>query len=291
MRYQKIIADKEYSTIYHLLKSNNCSEIFITSLRKARGLILKNKEIANTRTPVKENDEIEIALNTHKKSEFKTNQIPLNIVFEDDYLLIVNKPANLTCSPSKSHYDENLAGAILGYMLKKDENFVLRMINRLDKDTSGIIIVAKDTFSYANIGEINKSYHAVCSGIIDKGITIDKPILTINNNGINQLKRVVSNEGKKAKTYITPIKQFKDKTLLSVKIEHGRTHQIRVHLSSIEHPLIGDELYGEKSHLINHTALICKEIEFKHPITKQEIHLEIEYPEDFKNLLASNSSR
>lgn len=291
MRYLKIIANKDYPTIYHLLKSNNCSEIFITSLRKTRGFILKNKEIVNTKTSVKKNDEIEIALNTHKKSEFKINQIPLDIIFEDDYLLVVNKASNLTCSPSKSHYDENLSGAILGYMIKKDENFVLRMINRLDKDTGGIIIVAKDTLSYANIGKINKIYHAICTGIIDKEMTIDSPILTINNNGINQLKRVIAPEGKEAKTYVTPIKQFGDKTLLSIKIEHGRTHQIRVHLSSIGHPLLGDELYGKKSSLINHTALLCKKAEFKHPMSKKQINLEIEYPEDFKNLLTNSTTR
>lgn len=284
MKYQTIIANKAYSTLYYFLKEQNCSEKFISSLRRERGLLLINSEFATTRHPVNIGDEVQIALINLKKSNFKANNLPLDIVFEDEYILIVNKPAGLVCSSSKSHYDNNLAGAILGYMQKKNEDFVLRMLNRLDKDTSGFIIVAKDLFSYANIKQIDKTYHAICTGKIEKEIIIDSPIQTLTENGINQHKRIISPLGKSAKTFVRPL-CGQGNTLLSIKIENGRTHQIRVHLSSIGHALLGDSLYGEPSSLISHAALICKEISFTHPISKKHLTFTLPYPKDFQDAI------
>lgn len=285
MKFKTYNIDKNYSNTYYFLKDIGFSESFITLLRKKEGSILINENISTTRSPLFSGDILKIDLDSKKKSNFKTNDLPLNIIYEDDYLLIVNKPSGITTSPSKSHYNENLSGAILGYMQQKDENFVLRMINRLDKDTSGIIVVAKDIETYKNMGKIEKTYYAICKGVINDFITIDKPIKTINNDGINEIKRIISDVGKPAKTFVEPIEKLKNATLLKIVLEHGRTHQIRVHLSSINHPLIGDEIYGEKSSLISHSALVCKNISFKHPTTEQKISLEIDFPEDFKNLI------
>ncbi len=285
MKFETFFIDRKYEYIYYYLKDQGFSEAFISSLRTKRGLILKNDEIANTRTPLEAGDILSIAMNTRKKSSFKTNTHPLEIVFEDEYLLIVNKPAGLTTSPSRSHYDENLAGAVLNYMLNKDPDFVVRIVNRLDKDTAGLVIIAKDAYTYSKLKDVKKKYYAVCEGEIEHNIILDFPIETISNNGINQIRRIVSPLGKPAKTFVTPIKHMKNSTLLEITLENGRTHQIRVHLSYIGHPLIGDEIYGQKSDRINNTALICKEISFTHPKTGEKIQLEIDFPADFKSLI------
>ena len=139
---------------------------------------------------------------------------------------------------------------------------------------------------YFNENEvINKTYYAVCEGIIDKNLTINKNIDTLKNEyGYNVQKRVISKNGKKAITYVEPIKVYNNRTLLKIALKHGRTHQIRVHLSSINHPLIGDELYGQKSDDINHTALSCSEMSFIHPITNENINLKVDIPKDIQNL-------
>lgn len=287
MKFETHLIDRDYETVYYFLKDQGFSETYISSLRKKTGQILINNQIANTRSKLQAGDFLMLNLSTKRASRFKTNDISLDIVYEDEQYLVVNKPSGLTTSPSRSHYDENLSGAVLNYMQEKDPDFVVRIINRLDKDTAGLVIIAKDSVSYNKIGKIEKTYYAICTGILDKNMTLDYPIETISNNGINQLRRIVSPLGKAAKTYVTPIECFNNLSLLEIKLEHGRTHQIRVHLSHIGHPLLGDEVYGEPSTLINHTALVCKKVCFIHPKTKEKITLEANYPEDFKALLPS----
>ena len=285
MRYKEFKVENDYPKIYYFLKDSGFSESFIKKLRKEPFSILKNDEIATTRSALKKGDNLKICLDISPKSNFQSNDVPLDIVYEDEYLLVVNKPSGLSASPSRSHYLENLAGSILGYMQQKDPSFVLRMTNRLDKGTAGIIIIAKDILTYNKIKNVEKTYYAICKGLIEKPICIDKPIETINKDGINQLKRIVSKNGKPAKTFVTPVKKLHDSTLIKLQLENGRTHQIRVHLSHINHPLIGDEVYGEKSTLISHTALVCKKVNFNHPWTNKKLSFEIEYPNDFKPLL------
>lgn len=287
MKYQEFTINKEYKTIYYFLKDEGFAENFITNLRKTWGNLKVNGEIVNIRKTLKNGDKLEINSNPNNKTTIMQCRIPLDIVYEDKYYLLINKPSGLSCMPSRSHYTNNLAGAICFYMKDKDDNFVLRIINRLDKDTAGIIIVAKDSISANKLRNIQKTYHAICEGEIKEKITINKKIKTVTNNGINQHKRIISDDGQDAITHITPISSNKDCSLLSITLEHGRTHQIRLHLSSINHPLIGDELYGSKNELINHTALLCKEITFYHPYLQKELSFEVDYPEDLKKQLTN----
>ncbi len=298
MKMQKFIVDKDYKSIYIYLKQREFSENFIKNLRKVEGFLRINNEIVYINHPLKTGDILEINANPNTKSSIMHCVLPIDIVFEDDHYLIVNKPAGLATMPTRSHYSENLAGAICNYMDKKDHNFVLRIINRLDKDTAGLVIIAKDSISQKELNDINKIYHALCYGKIDVPLTIDKPIATtLNQIGYNDNKRIISPKGKKAVTYVTPICFYEDKniTLISCKLVQGRTHQIRVHLSSIGHPLVGDKLYGSNppcltkedlntSVPLKHTALICKQISFVHPFTNEQIHLQVDYPEDIKTL-------
>lgn len=284
MGYKSYKIDKNYETIYYYLKSNGFSENFITNLRKKEGFIKVNNKIVNIRKNLKKNDILEIESSPNDKTTIMPCIIALDIVYEDEYYLLVNKPSNLSSMPNKSHYTNNLAGAIC-YYYKDKEDFVLRMINRLDKDTSGLILIAKDSIAQKDITNINKTYHAICKGKIDKDLIIDKKIETITHNGINERKRIISDKGKEAITHIHPIKFNNNCSLIELTLVHGRTHQIRLHLSSIKHPLIGDELYGEPSDLINHTCLICKKLSFYHPYLNKELSFEIDYPKDIQDFI------
>lgn len=284
--YQNFKIDKDYKSVYFFLKENGFSENFITNLRKQAGFILINENVANTASALKKSDVLSVISNPNRKTTIMQCILPLDIVFEDAYYLLINKPSELSTMPNKSHYTNNLAGAICQYMSQKDPNFTLRVVNRLDKDTSGLVLVAKSALALKELSSFEKKYHAICEGIIDKDMVVDQPILTIQENGINNRKRVISPDGQKATTYIRPLKQLNNNlSLIELILVHGRTHQIRVHLSSIGHPLLGDELYGSTSPKIDHTALICKEVSFYHPYLKKTLSFSAPYPDDFKLII------
>ena len=280
MKFQAYTIDKEYRSIYHFLKDYSFSENYISNLRKTWGNFVVNGEVVNIRKPLFKNDKLEINSNPNTKTTIMHCILPLDIVYEDEYYLLINKPSGISTMPNRSHYSYNLAGAICKYMEEKDENFVLRIANRLDKDTSGIVIVAKDSIALKAL-KAQKTYYAICEGMIESEIVINEKILTINENGINQIKRIVSPLGKDAKTYVRPIKNDSKHTLLEIKLEHGRTHQIRVHMSHIGHALVGDSLYGQKSALISRTALHCGKVEFCHEFKKELISVSTHFPDDF----------
>lgn len=286
MKFREYRLQSNYKNIYYFLKDNGFSENFITNLRKNEGSLIVNGKIANTKTPLEKDDLLEINPSPNAKTTIMHCILPLDIVYEDEYYLLINKPSNLSSMPNKSHYSSNLAGAIC-YYFKDKEDFVLRMINRLDKDTSGLILIAKDSISQKDVKNIKKTYYALCEGKIDNDTTINKKIETITNNGINDKKRIISNNGKEATTFVHPMRSNEKASLVSLQLEYGRTHQIRVHLSSIGHPLIGDELYGQKSDLIDHTALVCGEFSFFHPYLKRQLDFKIAFPEDFVKCMDS----
>lgn len=285
---KQYIIEKDYKSIYLYLKQHNFAENFIKNLRKKEGYILINNHTAFINAPLKKDDCLKINANPNTKTSIMHCILPLDIVYEDEFYLIVNKPAGLATMPSRSHYAQNLAGAICEYMDKKEENFVLRIVNRLDKDTCGLVVIAKDSIAQKDLIVKEKIYHALCLGKIDHPITIQKPIQTVQNEyNFNQHKRIISDCGKAATTSVVPIKYIKNKdiSLIQLTLQHGRTHQIRLHLSSIGHPLLGDCLYGQSSNLIEHAALICKAITLFHPYKQTDITLQVDYPQDFKELL------
>ena len=272
---------KEYKSIYLFLKQNGFSENYISNLRKSWGNIIVNDQIVNIRQHIYSGDKLQINSSPNAKTTIMQNRLPLDIVYEDDYYLLINKNSGISTMPNKSHYDNNLAGAICNYMAEKDEDFVLRISNRLDKETSGIVIVAKDSISLKELGEVKKTYYAICEGVIKEPICINEKIATLTENGINNIRRIVSPSGKDAVTNVVPIKNNGKQTLCKITLEHGRTHQIRVHMSHIGYPLCSDSLYGTTSPLINRTSLHCKEVSFYHYIKKEMIHIETPLPKDF----------
>lgn len=276
--------DLKHPTIYYFLKSNQFSEHFLKNLRNSENGIYLNGIFTPINSKIIDGDILEILKNPSSKSNFPPCDGDLNIIFEDDDYLIVNKPHNLACVPTRSHINNNLGGQVIKYMTTKDQHFTLRIVNRLDKDTAGIVIIAKNVIAYNNIKNIEKTYFALCEGIIPQKTTISSPILTQTINGINQMKRIISPLGKKSITHIQPIKTFLNHSLIKLTLETGRTHQIRVHLSIISHPLLGDNIYNETTTL-PHTFLILKEITFTHFRTNNSINLQINFPKEWEDYI------
>ncbi len=284
MKYQVFQIKKDYKSVNQFLRELGISQRFMTFLRKELGRIRLNDIPITMRAQLHSGDKLEIISDTTTKSSIMRCILPINIVYEDEYYLIVNKPAGLATIPTKSHYSENLSGAVMHYL--DGQMPTLRVVNRLDIGTSGLVIFAKNLLAYNKIGKVDKVYYAICEGIIDKPLTIDKPIATLQDeNGINIRKREISESGKHATTFATPISHHNNLTLVKLTLLQGRTHQIRVHMSSIGHPLLGDSLYGNASPLISHPALICKELTFTHPFTNQKLNLSVDFTDEFKYLI------
>lgn len=277
---------KDKTEVIKVLLDFGISQNHLIYLRKALPNILVNNTPSTVRALVSKNDILLINANPGTKTGIKPIELPLDIVYEDEDVLLVNKPSGISTMANRSHYTNNLAGGIVFYCSKNDPNFILRIVNRLDKDTQGLVLVAKNLVVYKCLFDTSKKvYHAVLKGKIENAIEVHSPILELIENGRINLKRVVAENGKPASTYISPIQKFENHTLCEIEIVFGRTHQIRVHSSSIGFPLEGDYIYDQPSTLISHTALVCKKLSFYHPTLKQEMIFEIDYEDSFKNLL------
>lgn len=222
--------------------------------------------------------------------EDNSNIVPtkmnLNIVFEDDWLLVVNKPAGIAIHPSVLHYSDSLCNGIRFYFDKIGLKKKIRPVNRLDLNTSGLVVFAKCEYiqecliNQMKNNQFKKEYLAVCNGIFnEKSGTINLPIARKENSII---ERCISKNGQTAITHYEILKEFDNYSLVKCSLETGRTHQIRVHMSAISHPLLGDTLYGSISDLINRQALHCYNLQFIHPVYNNDLNFFGDLPNDFK---------
>lgn len=217
------------------------------------------------------------------------SDIPLDIIYEDGEIIALNKPAGMPTHPSHGHYDDTLANGLAFYFAKKNIPFIFRAVNRLDRDTSGIVLVAKNRASAYRIssemsrGGIKKTYIAVAEGAVYQSGTV---IANIKRRYESIIERTVcpENEGQYAETRYTPLYTDGNVTLLEMHPVTGRTHQIRVHMAYIGHPLCGDTLYGKESELIGRQALHCSRLEFTHPATGERITLTAPVKGDMERL-------
>ena len=211
---------------------------------------------------------------------------PLQILWEDEDLLAVNKPAGLVIHPSHGHYQDTLANQVMAYASSHGESLRIRAIGRLDKETSGIVLFAKNQLAAARLsaqrekGILSKTYLAIATGHVEpaSGILSDP----IEKQSGSLMKMQAGREGKSAVTHYQVIGYGVDYSVLQIKIETGRTHQIRVHFLTLGHPLLGDSLYGSPDERIGRTALHAWRLEFNHPIREERISLEAPVPEDFQ---------
>lgn len=217
----------------------------------------------------------------------KAVDLPLKVLYEDEDVILLDKPPGMPVHPSRGHECDTLANAFAYYMQKRGKALTFRPVNRLDRDTSGIVVAAKNPFSAANLaGNVDKTYFAVCQGELTGSGTIDLPLGLKPGYGI---MRQVREDGERAVTHYIALGSAGEHTVLKLKLETGRTHQIRVHLSSIGHPLAGDDMYGGSVDLISRQALHCEAVGFIHPFTKERIEAESELPEDLRGLLEALS--
>ncbi len=235
-------------------------------------------------------------------SDFPAEDIPLDIMYEDDDIIIINKQPGIIVHPTKGHPYHTIANGIMKYMADSGQSFKVRFANRIDMDTSGIIIVAKnsnaqnDLSSQMRRGTVVKKYIALVEGnICDDHFDIDLPIGRPGQVSIQRAVMDVSDGGKEALSEVKVLERYNSSeygahTLAEVTLHTGRTHQIRVHLKSIGHPIAGDELYGGNTKLISRQALHAYYIEFDHPHTKERVIFKTDYPEDIKELISKLNS-
>ena len=239
----------------------------VTLVKRAKyGGIHLNGEVVTVRAEVNLGDLIEIYAEDNVSEGIPPMDIPLTVLYEDEDILAVDKPTDMPTHPSKGNNLPTLANAVMGYY---GGDFVFRSVNRLDRDTSGIVIIAKNQFSAGALsstmkkGMWNKKYHALISGIpTEKSGVIDAPIERVEEGNI---KRMVRDDGKRAITEYLVIEEYEKDCLCELHLLTGRTHQIRVHMAHIGHPLVSDFLYGTPSD--KEYYLRCKEISFPHPRT------------------------
>lgn len=218
---------------------------------------------------------------------------PLDVLYEDAHLLAVNKPSSLVFHPAHGHYADSLANQVAAYAASKGESFSVRPVGRLDKDTSGAALFAKSAEAAALLarpGAVQKTYYALAEGIPDppEGC-VDLPI-GMDPHALGKMR--VDAAGRPAQTYYRTVAVYRseeapseDCALLSVRIVHGRTHQIRLHLSSIGHPLAGDPLYGNGEKSRTHAMLHCRSAEIILPFSGKKIRVEAPFPEDWEAVL------
>lgn len=259
-------------TISSYLKSMGYPHAVMVHLKKTPESILLNGHWEYVNTSVKTGDVLEIKLIELESSEHIPPVFaPFSIVYEDEDILVIDKPANMPIHPSLNHYEHTLANAVCYYFVSQNIPYTFRCVNRLDKNTTGLTIVAKHMLSSAILSQavaaktIKREYLAIVKGETEDFGTIDAPIARKDSSTI---ERCINYEiGEHAVTHYRKLDTKNGYTLLSLILETGRTHQIRVHMSSIGHPLIGDFLYHPSSSELPRQALHSHKLEFIHPVT------------------------
>lgn len=223
-----------------------------------------------------------------EEDQYAAVDIPIDIIYEDDDLLVVNKQPYIVVHPTRSHQNNTIANGVVYYFKKNNINRKVRFVNRLDMNTSGIVIIAKNPYAHNQLAnqmksnKVEKIYYTIVEGLLKGEGRINAPITRLNPEDII---RIVHPSGKECITEFKAEKQFNNMTLVKLKLITGRTHQIRVHMKHIGHPIVGDTLYGNKSLFINRQALHCYEMKFKQPITKKDLIITCPMPEDMQRII------
>ncbi len=288
------VLDNNYQTVKQVLISHfQISNRLLSRLKNEQRIFL-NREKVYVTAQIHLNDIIEVDIDFEEESEnILPKEMDLNIIFEDEYLLMINKPYNLPVHPSILHYEDSLSNGIAYYFKGKNIKRKIRPVNRLDKDTSGIVIFAKNEYVQESLirqmkqNDYIKKYIAILEGHLENNTgTINAPIARKENSII---EREISINGDYSVTHYNLIKKFEignqKLSLVEFTLKTGRTHQIRVHSKHIGHPILGDSLYGNTSNLISRQALHAYKVSFIHPISHNNLTLEIDLSEDMKEIL------
>ena len=292
---EKIVVDIENMRLDSYIASKyDISRTMVQKLIE-EGNVLVNEKEKKISYKVQIGDNIKINIPKPQETNIKPENIPIEIVYEDNDIIVVNKPKGMVVHPANGNPDGTLVNAIMaickGSLSGIGGEIRPGIVHRLDKDTSGLLIIAKNDRAHINMSnqiknrEVKKIYIALVRGNVnEEEATINMPI---GRSTKDRKKMAVRKDGKEAITHFKVLKRYSKYTLLEVKIDTGRTHQIRVHMSEIGHPIIGDMVYsnGKNEFSVSGQMLHAKSLYFKHPITGKNIHLDAELPQYFKDVL------
>lgn len=276
---------KEQSAKDYLKRHENISSSLWKKIKKQEEFFLNGQKIRPTRANVKPGDIIEF--NISEQSKVVPVELPLTVCYEDEYLLIADKPAGMLTHPLTFEAENTLANAVMYHYQKTGQNIGCHPLYRLDRNTSGLVVFGKTGQIQHLLGnshqKLQRRYLALVHGkITPPDGTVDAPIGRAKNSII---LHEVNSAGKTAVTHYRTIRTYADYSLIELQLETGRTHQIRVHMSYLHHPLLGDDLYGGTRNLITRHALHAYKLQFIHPFTQKEILIEALLPPDMQKLI------
>ena len=280
----KFVVERELDgiSVQNFLKRHcNVSSRLLIKLKRTENGITANGKHIRSIDILHFGDMVEIRM-PEDENEIAAVNNPVEIVYEDDEVLIFNKPPFMPVHPVREHQLDTLANYAVYYARSKGENYAFRAVNRLDKDTSGLVLTAKSSFAMTYLTKrVKKVYVALCEGELSGSGTINAPIRLKEGHTI---QREVGEGGINAITHYRAIKTMYGHTYVEFELETGRTHQIRVHMSSMGHSLAGDDMYGGSRGYFNRQCLHCAELEFTHPVTHEIIKVKKE-PDDWFEIL------
>lgn len=293
-KFQYIVTEEDKGLpVKSLIRAKfNFSSRLMTKIKFQHLAFLNGEEVAGWITP-NVGDVLSVKLPS-ESSDFPMEDIPIYPVYEDDDLLVINKQPGVIVHPTKGHPEHTIANGLMKYMQDTNQQFKVRFVNRLDMDTTGLLIIAKNSHSQDNLTKqmkaniTEKRYIAVVNGIVPEDeFVIDLPIGRPDPERVE--RGVMIEGGYPSVTHVKVIKRFdKDNgyTMVELKLETGRTHQIRVHMSHIGFPLVGDDLYGGiNPDLLNRQALHAYKLAFHHPVSREMLHIEAPLPNDMAQLI------
>lgn len=269
------------------------SRAYIQNLIKEGNVVISGK-VKKSNYKLKLNDVVEFSIPDNEKLDVEPENIPLDVLYEDKDVIVVNKPQGMVVHPAPGNYTGTLVNALLYHCTDLSGiNGVLRpgIVHRIDKDTSGILVVAKNDAAHNSLAaqlkehSMNRVYNALVEGVIkEESGTVDKPI---GRHPVDRIKMAVVKDGRHAVTHYNVLERYANNTLIECKLETGRTHQIRVHMAYIGHPIVGDPVYGYKKQKFNLQGqmLHARKLGFIHPSTGKYIEFSSELPDYFKKIL------
>lgn len=285
----KVTGEHDHQKVSQILKSQlKFSRSAMRRLKRCAGVMV-NGQTVRLNAMVKAGDLIRINLQEDAEQPVIPQELPLDILFEDEHILVVNKPSNMLVHPLSYHVMNTLANGVIYHWQQQGQNCKFRAVSRLDKDTSGVILIAKSSYSCYQLAEQMKKglYRREYLAVVHNSMGSDTGTiyLPIGRPYDGSLIFGVTPQGKEAITHFSVIQRFAGASLVKLRLETGRTHQIRVHLSHLGHPLMGDDLYGGSQELIGRQALHSWRLEFNHPITKETFQLEAPLSGDMTALI------
>ncbi|EHH9608139.1 RluA family pseudouridine synthase [Listeria monocytogenes] len=287
----KVETEEDGLLLRTFLKSKHISKQLLTAVKfGAEGKIELNNKEQNVLYHVKVGDKVRLTFPTEQQNErLLAEYTDLDIIFEDDFLLIINKPAGMASIPSQYHPNGSVANFVKGHYETQGLTNAIHIVTRLDRETSGLMLIAKNRFAHARLstflqkGLLKRSYQAFTSGVLveQKG-SIEAPI---GRKEVSIMERFVTPEGKYAKTNYEVLARYRAFDHVAIQLETGRTHQIRVHFSYIGHPLIGDDMYGGDTNLLKRQAMHSCHLHLVHPLTEKYMAFDLPLPADMEEII------